>query len=641
LHVVHDPSRGDRLMRLLTGPAVRLGPRDLVALGSWSRELHRRRARAITTAGHRHPDVVVLADVVDESSLVEALDELPPAGWADADGRTLSDEALRRLHGLATTLRGLRARTALSLPELVVETERALLLDVEVASRPGVAHAVARTHLDALAQVAADFTASADRATLGAFLAWLDAAQQRERGLEPGPVEVDPDAVTLMTVHAAKGLEWDVVAVPGLVEGTFPAHGARAKHDGTHWQLGEVKDTGWLGELGALPHELRGDSGSLPDLRWAAIAEQPDVATELDGFALRGGQHELDEERRLAYVAFTRAKQVLLLSGAVWGDAATPRLPSRFVTELVALDSPGLTVLSPLQPPEADAVNPRTETARTAPWPNDPLADRRPQVEAGAALVRTALERRAGTLFEVRSDAAPTDRARQWAAEVELLLAERDRGRPSTGDRDAAGPHLGVQAGAARRRPHGARDERASADAARAIARPPSRNRLSRLGRAVAGSARDGRPRRAARCGRRRVSTRHGWGAAVDLAAMRTNFLASEWAGRTVLAVEATVETPVDGTVVRGRIDAVFARPDGGADVVDWKTGAPPTGREARASAVQLAVYRLAWSRLHGVPLDRVGAAFFYAATGTTVRPVDLLDEAGLVALLRGIDEVG
>jgi DNA helicase-2/ATP-dependent DNA helicase PcrA len=130
-------------------------------------------------------------------------------------------------------------------------------------------------------------------------------------------------------------------------------------------------------------------------------------------------------------------------------------------------------------------------------------------------------------------------------------------------------------------------------------------------------------------------------GAAVDLAAMRTNFLASEWAGRTVLAVEATVETPVDGTVVRGRIDAVFARPDGGADVVDWKTGAPPTGREARASAVQLAVYRLAWSRLHGVPLDRVGAAFFYAATGTTVRPVDLLDEAGLVALLRGIDEVG
>jgi DNA helicase II / ATP-dependent DNA helicase PcrA len=49
---------------------------------------------------------------------------------------------------------------------------------------------------------------------------------------------------------------------------------------------------------------------------------------------------------------------------------------------------------------------------------------------------------------------------------------------------------------------------------------------------------------------------------------------------------------------------------------------------------VQLAVYRLAWARLHGIPLDQVSAAFFYAGTGTTVRPVDLLDESGLERLL-------
>jgi len=42
----------------------------------------------------------------------------------------------------------------------------------------------------------------------------------------------------------------------------------------------------------------------------------------------------------------------------------------------------------------------------------------------------------------------------------------------------------------------------------------------------------------------------------------------------------------------------------------------------------------LAWARLNGVPLDRVGAAFFYAATGETVRPVDLLTEPALKALL-------
>ena len=119
---------------------------------------------------------------------------------------------------------------------------------------------------------------------------------------------------------------------------------------------------------------------------------------------------------------------------------------------------------------------------------------------------------------------------------------------------------------------------------------------------------------------------------------MQRVFLASEWAERQVVAVEVALETPVDGTVVRGRVDAVFARPDGGVDVVDWKTGPPPSGAAAAARAVQLAAYRLAWSRLHGVPLDKVGAAFFYATTGRTVRPVDLLDEEGLVALLRRVD---
>jgi DNA helicase II / ATP-dependent DNA helicase PcrA len=119
-----------------------------------------------------------------------------------------------------------------------------------------------------------------------------------------------------------------------------------------------------------------------------------------------------------------------------------------------------------------------------------------------------------------------------------------------------------------------------------------------------------------------------------DLGALQARFLRSEWASRTPEAVEVSVETPVAGVVLRGRIDAVFRRDDGGWDVVDWKTGAPPPAEVAPLRAVQLAVYRLAWARLHGIPLDQVSAAFFYAATGTTVRPVDLLDEASLESLL-------
>jgi DNA helicase-2/ATP-dependent DNA helicase PcrA len=120
----------------------------------------------------------------------------------------------------------------------------------------------------------------------------------------------------------------------------------------------------------------------------------------------------------------------------------------------------------------------------------------------------------------------------------------------------------------------------------------------------------------------------------VKLEALQANFLGSEWAERTAEAVEVAIETPVAGVVLRGRIDAVFARPNGGWDVVDWKTGRPPGRDQAGSLAVQLAVYRLAWARLQGVPVDQVSAAFFYASTGQTVRPVDLLDEPALTTLL-------
>ena len=95
-------------------------------------------------------------------------------------------------------------------------------------------------------------------------------------------------------------------------------------------------------------------------------------------------------------------------------------------------------------------------------------------------------------------------------------------------------------------------------------------------------------------------------------------------------------ETLVGDRLVRGRIDAVFAdSPEGGYDVVDWKTGRPPASdAERHAVSVQLAAYRLAWAALAGVPLEQVRAAFYYVAEDQTVRPADLLDEAGLTALI-------
>ncbi len=120
-------------------------------------------------------------------------------------------------------------------------------------------------------------------------------------------------------------------------------------------------------------------------------------------------------------------------------------------------------------------------------------------------------------------------------------------------------------------------------------------------------------------------------GDADDLALLRERFEAGEWGGRWPLEVEVPFETLIAGRAVRGRIDAVFGdAPDGGYDVVDWKTGQPPASDEDRqAAAVQLAAYRLAWAGLARVPLDQVRAAFYYVREDLTLRPADLLDEAG------------
>ena len=134
---------------------------------------------------------------------------------------------------------------------------------------------------------------------------------------------------------------------------------------------------------------------------------------------------------------------------------------------------------------------------------------------------------------------------------------------------------------------------------------------------------------------------------AAGLATLREHFLASEWADRVPLDVEVPLQTTLAGRTVAGRIDAVFPDPDGGVTVVDWKTGSPGSPAQQQARAVQLAVYRLAFARLSGRTVDEVRAAFFYAATGTTVRPdLPTEEELGLLladepAQVRGSSSVG
>jgi DNA helicase-2/ATP-dependent DNA helicase PcrA len=91
-----------------------------------------------------------------------------------------------------------------------------------------------------------------------------------------------------------------------------------------------------------------------------------------------------------------------------------------------------------------------------------------------------------------------------------------------------------------------------------------------------------------------------------EQAELRAAFAASPFGARTAMAVEHEVAAAIDGRVVRGRIDAVFAI-EGEHWIVDWKTGAA-----GRADPLQLALYRIAWAAEQGIDPGQVVGCFVH-----------------------------
>ena len=619
LRVLHDAGASDALARLLTGPRLRIGPRDLVALGRRARALASGEGdgRAVTRAAAVEQDAQdALAEAVTDltaetGSLVEALDDLgEPAAY--------SRVGYTRMHALAGELRRLRAHIGRPLADLTAEAERVLGLDIEVAARPGVDPVAARADLDAFTDVADAFTGEGAEPTLGAFLAYLTAAQQEEFGLETGRVG-DSNSVKLLTAHAAKGLQWPAVFVPGLAMGersqVFPAR--------------PRVSTRWTDNPRLIPFGLRGDAGDLPELLGLDAAS-------LEAFGEACAARDLSEERRLMYVAATRAAFWLGCSGYWWGEGGSSRLgPSPFLEEV---RKSGVAEVSAwADAPEPDAENPLLAGVDEADWPVTPAGQRYEAVREAAALVEAALAQPAATPPPEDLGARDRELTEAWDLDAGLLLAERAQRRGDGATQVPLPARLSVSSLVTL-----ARDP---AELARQVRRPMPRP-----------------PARQARRGtafHQWLEQRYGQQLLIDdnalfgpedddtaegdLAALRSRFEQGEWAERWPQAVEVPFETLVGGRLVRGRIDAVFAdAPGGGYDVVDWKTGRPPGSEaERHAVSVQLAAYRLAWAALAGVTAADVRAAFYYVAHDQTVRPADLLDEAGLAALIEQVPTEG
>ena len=591
LGLLADPTRGEAFMRLLTGPLLAFGPRDLDALARWCRRLGR-------DSGDR-----------DVPGIVEALDRRPPPGW-------LSDTAQERLRAFAASVARLRARLSRPVPDVVGDAVRTLRLDVETSARAARTGGVGSAHLDRLADEAAAFAELAPQAGLVEFLGYLSAAQEQERGLRRAS-EVHLGArVQVATVHSAKGLEWDVVVVAGLCDGVFPSTGRSG--------------AAWVSDPGTLPYPLRGDAARLPRLDLGAPADQGELADQVAELVAAGRELDLAEERRLAYVALTRARHVLLCHGHRWGSPTRPREPSPFLLEVASVE--GVQV-------DRWAADPgdRPGSGDDPPvWPADVLGHRRADIEQGADLVAGALAAPPAALVapaalpaEPVSADGLSSPARGWAREVELLLAERA----------AAGrshdvplpPHLSAsQLVALRRDPEAFRVD---------LRRPMPRRPLPEARRGTAFHAWVEQ----LYCDPQLLDLDELPGASDatqpppghDLEQLQQAFFASGWAERTPREVEAAFELVLDEVAVRGRADAVFDDGDG-VLVVDWKTSPPPRDpAEQAARSTQLAVYRLAFASLYGLPLQQVAAAFHHVQEGVTLAGVELADRAELEALAR------
>ena len=611
MSVALDPTSADRLMRLID--LVGIDAVDLDVVWSFARELVN--ARANTGQSSAEP---LLAEALSEIVVNFAAFEAFCKKYACA----LSPAGLYQAKRLGRILQEANAAANLELVDFISWAERALGLDIEAAARVDVNEVGARA-LAALRAQATSFKSQNPEAGAQVFLGWLNAAQDQERGLELPEVEPAPGAVQVLTVHASKGLEWDIVVVPGLVEANFPSYRSRPKEDYT------VLANSWITQVSEFPHTLRRDYDSLPPCPFIGLSPQAGKDAILaagEEYRSELGKWEVAEERRLAYVAYTRARSQLLLTTSHYAALSkTPKMTSRFLKEL---ERSQMVQFLADDERDDDLSNRALDQSSVSVWPHqlDALAGLE---EPGVADVpgQAVLGKQAGLSLRLRAAAlvsatggcqgAGSEEALQipeglapqlddWWRQARLLLQERQI-RQENGQEIVLPSHLAATAMA----------KVGKEDFIMSLRRPlpPPPSKAARLGTAF----------------HEEMSQRlNSEGTLLSLAEAGSDRLSpadrkqvNDWLdnvaeleilqGYSPYATEIDQEIRLAGFNVRCRIDAVFKAVEKGRAqwlIVDWKTG----GQRVRVD--QLSLYVHAWAASQGVDISQVRAAYVYVQDG-------------------------
>ncbi len=571
LRVLGRPDDSAALMRILLADRYRLGFGDIAPLVTWIRSEGR---AAETDEGPGWP-------------LVEAIDRLD-----DVTG--LAPEAHGRIAEFRATYRRLLIEAqAVSLAELSRRILDATDTWAEVEALGEAARLSARLNLYRFLDLAEEWSPLQGRPSLDAFLGYLDLLLEERATEELDTARVSgEDAVALLTVHRAKGLEWDTVVLPALATTIFPAT-----------SLGFDNP---YKSAPSLPYPLRLDAAALPPLSGNA--------TE-DTRALRA-VHEA-QEWRTAYVAVTRAKRRLVMTAAFWYTPRRPRDPSPLYALAAGVAATQETV-APAEPGEA----PRLVGSIATPAP-DPLF-----AEGWEAAVRLATaDREALRTLDGVDPAAYDDAVEQ----IEMML----EGLPDPPPTEATDDFVDV-----------------SVTGLVTLAQCPRKYEWSEVDPLP--RRRSAAQTRGVELHRRIELHNRGVVAFDDLAddlydvPERTDlagvgdgfdaFAASRYGRETALWVETAIDVRLDSGRVRGRIDAVYPTGDGW-EIVDFKSGRRSSDP---ARTVQLQAYAVAATEgaLRQEVPDELRVSFVYLGGGRLDVETESADAAWLGAARARLEEL-